>query len=718
MGWPAWLRRRETVLALLCSAVVALLSVSGVLAPLERPLSDLMLRLPRPSETPKGPFAVVMIDDAALAAHGPLPWPRTRLAEIITRLQRAGARGVVIDLILADATAEDSDLAMAEALAAGPTVLAAALAPDGGWMLPLPRFGGSRRAAHAHAEVESDGVVRGISTTKQSAGLALPALAIAAAELAGERAAVTPGALLRPDFAEPPAAIPRAGAGALLAGQIPAGLWAGRVVLVGITATGAGDQLLVPVGDRHRPVPGVLVHAAIASSLVRGGLLGLLPRPWTVVLVLAVAGTVQALRTRAGRLMAGPLLLVVVAVLGLALIMLWLGNTIVPLVALLLVAALSALSREGLESREAQRQAGAVLASLLSGEQQASEPVPAGVRGRLQMLQELQSRVVRERDLRRALLDGLAEGVVLWDRSGEPLLANPATSRLWGHPPRYDEVNLAPGDRSELEHGGRILEVECLELADGRLGLLRDITDRRNLEQRRREMQRLVSHELKTPLASLAGFGNMLERYPMSPDELQRVAGLIRTEAERLGEMVTTFLDLERLASGHWRQEWCELDLARLTRERCQLLAAAAAQRQQQLRVDAEDPVMVQGVAQLLSHVIDNLVGNALKYSPDQGVIEVSVSPGRLVVRDHGPGIPAELIPRLGERFFRVPGSGRTGSGLGLALVKEVTDWHGACLTIESEVGTGSRFEVIFATAPGTEQEKGRGGDAREDTGS
>ena len=126
----------------------------------------------------------------------------------------------------------------------------------------------------------------------------------------------------------------------------------------------------------------------------------------------------------------------------------------------------------------------------------------------------------------------------------------------------------------EVEVDGRRLEVEVRPIDAGTLGLLRDVTAARELERSRREMQRMVSHELKTPLASIAGFGAMLERYELSRDEQLRVAGLIRGEADRLGDMVRSFLDLERLGSGRWEGERDAVDLAELVRTALRVAAA------------------------------------------------------------------------------------------------------------------------------------------------
>jgi signal transduction histidine kinase len=252
--------------------------------------------------------------------------------------------------------------------------------------------------------------------------------------------------------------------------------------------------------------------------------------------------------------------------------------------------------------------------------------------------------------------------------------------------------------QAEIEREGEPREIEVWPVEGGRLGLIRDLSARRELERRRRETQRLVSHELKTPLASIAGFGSMLERYPMSEEELKRVAGLIRGEAERLGEMVRVFLDLERLGAGQLEAERQKLDLSELVRRRCEFLAPPAVGRGQEIVLEAPEPVEVHGAPELLERVVDNLVGNALKYAPEGSVVEVTVaengSAAIFAVRDHGPGIPAEALPRLFERFYRVPGSPAGGSGLGLALVREVAQWHGGSVEVSSAPGEGARFTV------------------------
>ena len=221
-------------------------------------------------------------------------------------------------------------------------------------------------------------------------------------------------------------------------------------------------------------------------------------------------------------------------------------------------------------------------------------------------------------------------------------------------------------------------------------------------------MQRLVSHELKTPLASLAGFGSLLERYSLTDKELRHTAGLIRSEAERLGEMVRTFLDLERLGAGYSNQDRVPVDLVLLIKERCEILAAVSNEKNIELEVKVNNPAVISGVPQLLAQVVDNLIGNAVKFAPSdtQVCIDISQGPGTTLfsVSDSGPGIPPDALPHLFERFFRVPGSGTQGSGLGLALVREVVEHHQATVDVESTAGRGSTFTVKFPRYEATEE--------------
>lgn len=705
------------MLSAVAAILVGLAWASGALSPLERPVADALVRLPSPRSPGVGAVSAVLIDDPSVKRFGPLPWPRMQLAELIKRTRDLGAAGVVVDILLSEAGFEPADFSLKKEIEGGPIVLAATLGSDGSWILPTAEFGGIQYAAHANAEIEGDGVIRTFSFTKQSEGLALEAMSVAAARLAGWQGISSPGLVFRPDFLERPSEIPRLSALDILNDESAPQALDGKIVFLGVSATGSTDQFVTAVSRWHQPTPGVLVHAAAASSLIRGGLIQQLkPRSaWFLAFLAALA--IQVFRSAAGRLRAWHLLAVALAILAGSTLALWVLGFLLPVVGLLLAAIVSAFLREVAESRDVQSETGKILHSLVR-EGRTEFPSPRGAQERLRLAHLLQERIINDRNLRRTLLDGLGEGVILWDPEGRPLISNQAFGRIWGDIPTLPEMLQTTGSsfsdifneetaEIDLQYLRQSLQVRFRILDGGHLAVVRDISAQRELDKQRREMQRLVSHELKTPLASLAGFGSLLERYTLTEEELRHTAGMIRSEAERLGEMVRTFLDLERLGAGHHDEKLAPVDLAALTKERCSVLSAFAHESKVHLETKFDEPAMVFGAPLLLSQVVDNLIGNAIKFAPAGTTVEVNIFIQQdatvLSVRDFGPGIPPEALPHLFERFYRVPGSETQGTGLGLALVQEVAEHHQAEVSVESTVGEGSIFTVTF---PGDEPSK------------
>jgi signal transduction histidine kinase len=689
--------------AILAVAAVALTGAAwavGWLPPMERTTGDLLLRAATSEDDRELPVVAILIDDEALRRFGPLPWSRARLAQIVFASSASGARGVALDLILAESIEPEADRALAAALNGLPVALAAAFDQDGSWLLPGEALGGASDAAHAYGEVGPDGVVRSIASTKQAHGLSLPALSLAVARLLKPELVIEPGAVLRPEFRPAPQNVPSLSAAAVLDGSYEPGEIDGRVVFIGISATGAGDQFVVPTGPRHEPVPGVLAHASASISIARGRILHVPGPGWSLAAAALLAVGIQVIRDRRGAFDLFAFAAVAAGVVLLAMVAVRFILLLVPVTSLLTVAVVSALLRETMESRSARRESGRLLNAVLEHVGATPSEVPRTAAGRLDALRRLQDRVLEEDATRRALLSDMDEGVILWDRQGKVLLVNPAAEQLWGGAPEFTEVvrTAETADPIFISRGARELAIGVSELDRGHLAILRDITAERTLEKRRKEMQRLVSHELKTPLASIAGFGENLQRYELSAEEQRRVASLIRGEAQRLQEMVTVFLDLERLGGGHWDGATEAVDLGRQVASRLEVLRAAASARQISIEPSIAEGCQVQAVPSLLDRVIDNLVGNAIKYTHAGDSIEVDVCRSadrvRLIVRDHGPGIPGNGLTRIFERFYRVPGVEETGAGLGLALVKEVVDWHGGCITIDSEIGNGSAFTV------------------------
>jgi signal transduction histidine kinase len=698
-------RLNSAILASVAVVITGAAWAVGWLPPMERAAGDILLRASASGDDSRAPVVAILIDDESVQRYGPLPWSRDRLADLVATSTDSGARGVALDLILSEPTDAKTDQKLAEALTDIPVAMAAAFDRDGSWLLPNESFGGATNAAHAYGEVGPDGVVRTIAATKQGNGLSLPALSLAAARFLRPELAVEPGASLRPEFRPAPQHIPTLSAASVLDGSYDPKEIAEQVVFVGISATGAGDQFVVPTGPRHAPVPGVLAHASVTASIFRGRLLRVPGWGWSLVAALLLTLGIQWTRDRRGAFDLVPFTAIAFGTVGLAMIAVRFGLLLLPVTWLLTATVVSALLREASESWTTRKESGLLLKSLLDHVGGMAFPVPRTASGRLEALRRLQEKVLDEDATRMALLADMAEGVILWDRDGNQVLANPAVELLWGELPSFAEIvrEEASTEPIVLTRGARDLAVGVTDLGRGHLAILRDITAERALERRRQEMQRLVSHELKTPLSSIAGFGENLERYELDADEQRRVASLIRGEAQRLQEMVTVFLDLERLGGGHWDGATESVDLGRLVMSRIEVLAAAAQAKRVAIVPTITNDCRTQAVPALLDRVVDNLVGNAIKYTDAGDEIEVTVhcSGGEvcLAVRDHGPGIPKDAQAHVFDRFYRVPGGGENGAGLGLALVREVVNWHKGCITIDSEIGAGSEFTVsLLAT--------------------
>jgi len=259
------------------------------------------------------------------------------------------------------------------------------------------------------------------------------------------------------------------------------------------------------------------------------------------------------------------------------------------------------------------------------------------------------------------------------------------------------------------------LAIRLHPYGEGRMLMLsRDVTQLQLAETMRRDFVANVSHEIRTPLTVLAGFIETLQTLPLSYAERARYLALMARQSQRMQALVQDLLTLSRLegSPAPGLEEWTPV---RTLLERCaqeahelsrRVLPAGSAAHQWQFPDDSElqSAGEIAGNGTELYSALSNLVSNAVRYTPAAGMIRVTWQPqadgsATFCVRDSGPGIAAEHITRLTERFYRVD-HGRSrdsgGTGLGLAIVKHVVQRHGAQLTITSAPGQGSAFCVRF----------------------
>ncbi len=257
--------------------------------------------------------------------------------------------------------------------------------------------------------------------------------------------------------------------------------------------------------------------------------------------------------------------------------------------------------------------------------------------------------------------------------------------------------------------GGRItLSVLVRPYGEGmKLVLSQDITERERTDAMRRDFVANVSHEIRTPLTVLAGFVETLVSVPLTAAELPRVLAMMRQQTDRIQALVDDLLSLAQLEGSPLpaADRWIGMDalLSRLQVD-AQLLSAG----RHRIELIAAGGCQVAAVEGEMVSAMNNLVGNAVRYTPDGGAIEIrwrlrdSDGCAEFEVRDNGIGIAREHLPRLAERFYRVDGSRSRdtgGTGLGLAIVKHVAQRHGGELDIRSEPGKGSNFRLVLPAA-------------------
>jgi PAS domain S-box-containing protein len=235
---------------------------------------------------------------------------------------------------------------------------------------------------------------------------------------------------------------------------------------------------------------------------------------------------------------------------------------------------------------------------------------------------------------------------------------------------------------------------------------VQDITREREMDRMKDELVNVVSHELRTPLASVLGFAELLLSRDFPESRRRTLIETIHKEAERLTGLINDFLDLRRLESG--RQEMTFADVAVAEVVHNAVAGFAVNQTTHTFEIDAPASLpLVRADAGRLGTALRNLIGNALKYSPAGGRIRVRAAQRgqevRLMVTDDGLGLPAEVIPQLFQRFYRVDSSDRRtigGTGLGLAIVKEIVAAHGGRVWAESAgPGAGSTFGLTVPLA-------------------
>ena len=341
----------------------------------------------------------------------------------------------------------------------------------------------------------------------------------------------------------------------------------------------------------------------------------------------------------------------------------------------------------------------------------------------------------RSDDPLHAIVSGLPDPVIALDRDGRVVALNEPARVLAPALRQGEPVTLAlrmpelteaidractRGEQQRVEYSERVpldrwfeaVAVPVKRSPDARspdlvLVTFRDLTPLRRVEEMRADFVANASHELRTPLAALSGFIETLQG-PARDDvkARERFLAIMHEQARRMARLIDDLLSLSRIELNAHRRPDAPVDLIPIVRQVIDGLQTLARDRGVTIEIGADDALMVLGDRDELVRLFENLVENALKYGAPGKRVDVELSRGTATdgqaeavasVRDYGPGIAPEHMPRLTERFYRVDvreSRAQGGTGLGLALVKHILNRHRGRLSIESTPGEGATFTV------------------------
>ncbi len=703
----------------LLSAAVALafLAARGDVANrVDASLLDRAAALARPEVS--SDIVIVAFDDASLERIGPFPWPRSRHAQLLDRLAQAQSGPVLYDVLFLEPSAAEQDAALAAALARhGQVVLPMTFAPRPNAVsgtvatLPISEFAeGAAALGHVALTPDADGVLRRFDLAVEAGGETYPHFAIAGLQLIDQ--AYSPPVSERPVLSFHPAgAYPVMSAADVIAGSVPPEFLRSKVVLVGATAQGTGDRYAVGAGS-VAVMPGVETQANLFDALRHGGLVRDLPPIWSGLLA-ALALLVQflvfwKLSPRSG-LVATLVISAATLVLALALLLLaklWLAPG-VALLAVLLAYPLWSWRRLTSVSAYLEEEAAFLLPQ---GGNRADGEGFDQIARQVARMHRLVGHVSRSFAFLRRVIEAAPDAILVRDPAGDVMLANNIAQGLF---PQWQEdrpvsLDALLAGEGAVHHGeaseigfpdGRTYLVARASFVDvtegsGEIMALRDVTDARRREEERREMLEFLSHDMRTPQVAIIGLSGRLAK----DEQPAQIAGRIRVQAERTLKLADDFVQIARLEETEPEFEDC--DLVAVVEEACDRAYSAARARQITVIPQLpEDLLFAQVDASLVARLLDNLVGNAIKFAPEGSTVTIALeepSPEvvRLTVQDEGPGLPPERCADPFARFGAHENKAGPSVGLGLTFVKRVVDKHGGSIKVEQGVEMGTRFVI------------------------
>jgi signal transduction histidine kinase len=733
-------------LAVLLFLLVAVISTAiPAIRDWQRRFTDSFFRL---SSAPKqrSPVVLVTIDDESLQLHGRWPWSRTLLAKLTSNLNQAGASTVGLDILLSEPQSPEADKALQEALQSAHAVVVGKIAAfDDGphWVGPIPALAQAAVAVgHAQAPLDVDSVCRRYPARELTLDGSRWAFAVevarrvdpqrTAAFLAAygvpatdDTATVNTAKAVLVPIAYRTDPFDTISAHAILGGFDPA-MVRGRPVLVGFGTTEIGDRLNTPLHPEF-PTPGVEVNAQILDGILTGRMLRETPL-WATALVLFATCVVAVLvfRRWRGSAALGALLAAGAAAYGIAFVAFVWGARILPAGSMMLAVLVAPLLVYTADFVRVERSVTQQLLGLrswlaLRGKDGSSRE-KADLSWRLELLQQLQTELGSLYELHKTLLESTQDLVAIFDEQGRLLLRNQAFASAYELDPGGDltleqvRSRWILSDEAPLILSGSIEEGEVtlahdlysariaplpptkLSPGGGTIVTLTSLRIRVERDRARAEALGFITHELRTPLASVQGFAELMMRYPDSPACAGAPETIFR-ESKRLLALISSYLDVLRLDAGSKPVSLSLIEVEGIVLQVFDILRPLASAAAMQLVFEQEEPVVVQGDAPLISGAVLNLVSNAIKYGAPGSHINVRCfrDNDEVIISVHNLGKPIakEEIARLFDAYYRASNveKSKTGWGLGLAFVKRIAEKHGGSVRAESHP-SGVVFEI------------------------